>query len=126
MNTPLNYDFYHAPIPGGGYVTGFAYDPYEKDTLYCRTDIGGSYRYSYDDKSWHSLIEHVGMEDLSETFPIAIAAAHGKLYIACGDGRAFGWPVSPDALTAPCGRLCISDNGGKTFTYEAVPCYIHG
>ena len=123
---PLDYEYYHAPIPGGGYVTGFAYDRSERDILYCRTDIGGCYRYSYDEKRWFSLIEHVGMDDLSETFPIAIAAEKGKLYIACGDGRAAGWLIDPEVKAAACGRLCISEDRGESFTYEDIPCYIHG
>ncbi len=126
MRSPLPYEYYHAPIPGGGYVTGFSYDPYEKNALYCRTDIGGCYRYSYEDKCWHSLIEHVGMDDLSETFPIALAAYKGRVYIACGDGRSAGWLPDPDVKLAPCGRLCISDDRGESFTYEDIPCYIHG
>ncbi|MCR5119776.1 MAG: endoglucanase, partial [Lachnospiraceae bacterium] len=126
VKTPLEYEYYNAPIPGGGYVTGFAYDPYEENTLYCRTDIGGCYRYSYEEERWLSLIKHVGMEDLSETFPIALAAYKGRLYIACGDGRSAGWLPDPDVKLAPCGRLCISDDRGESFSYEDIPCYIHG
>ena len=77
----IPYRFYNAPIPGGGYVTGFAFDENNPGILYCRTDIGGCYRYSYEIGCWQSLSRHAGMEDLSETFPIAIAAADKKLYI---------------------------------------------
>ncbi len=117
----IPYGYYNAPIPGGGYVTGFAFDYKEPGVLYCRTDIGGSYRYSYKEDRWHCLTFHVGMEDLSETFPIAIAAADKKLYIACGDGRR-----QHNDPQYHCGRLCISDDGGESFSYEDIPCYIHG
>ena len=119
--TLLKYEYYNAPIPGGGYVTGFAYDEKNPGILYCRTDIGGCYRYSYENGCWHSLSRHTGMEDLSETFPIAIAAADKKLYIACGHGREYR--CDPDDH---CGRLCISEDGGESYTYEDIPCFIHG
>ncbi|MBR3307801.1 MAG: endoglucanase [Lachnospiraceae bacterium] len=122
----LSYKYYHAPIPGGGYVTGFAYDPAEKGILYCRTDIGGSYRYSYEDRRWYCLNEGVGMEDLSETFPIAIASYKKRLYIICGDGREVGWNPGPEEEVKACGRLCISDDLGNSFVYEDIPCYVHG
>lgn len=122
----LNYVYSHAPIPGGGYVSGFAFDPADPELLYCRTDIGGTYRYSRKERRWYNLNESVGMEDLSETFPIALEASGGVLYIACGDGRSAPWNAAPEYEAEPCGRLCISEDGGKSFRYEAMPCYIHG
>ncbi len=124
---PLNYVYSHAPIPGGGFVSGFAFDPDDDDTLYCRTDIGGCYRYSGKDQRWIYLCEHVGMDDLSETFPIAIEAAGGKLYIACGDCReAAPWNAPPEYEAGKCGRLYISEDLGESFTREDIPCFIHG
>ena len=32
-------------VPGGGFVTGFVFHPTVPNILYCRTDIGGNYRY---------------------------------------------------------------------------------
>ncbi len=117
----IPYSYYNAPIPGGGYVTGFAFDEKNAGVLYCRTDIGGCYRYSYKDERWQSLAIHVSMEDLSETFPIAIAAADGKLYVACGHSKEYR--CDPDVH---CGRLCISNDGGESFISEDIPCFIHG
>ena len=51
------YLYRHMPIGGGGYVTGFFFHPYEKDVLYCRTDIGGMYRFCYETRQWVSLID---------------------------------------------------------------------
>ena len=42
------YRYRHMPIGGGGYVTGFFFHPNDPRTLYCRTDIGGVYRFDYD------------------------------------------------------------------------------
>ena len=67
------YHYKNCPIPGGGYVTGFIFHPYEKDVFYIRTDIGGTYKFHRDEMRWESLIKHVTMEDLSETYQIALA-----------------------------------------------------
>ena len=81
----IPYQYRNLPIPGGGYVTGFVYSQRERDVLYARTDIGGTYRFDAEKQCWVSLIPHVTMEDLSETFPIALAIDEerpGSLYIA--------------------------------------------
>ena len=86
----IPYEYHNLPIPGGGYVTGFLYSEGERDVLYIRTDIGGAYRFDANSQSWISLIPHVTMEDLSETFPIALAVDEekpGSLCIACGVNR---------------------------------------
>lgn len=113
----ITYQYDNLPIPGGGYVTGFLYSGQEKDVLYCRTDIGGTYRFDAAQKKWISLIDHVTMEDLSETFPISIAICDGEpsgLYIACGVGR------------CKQGVLAISHDYGENFTYEKLPVMAHG
>lgn len=109
------YTYKNVPIPGGGYVTGFAYHPYYQDILYARTDIGGVYRYDFLHKSWRSLMDHVTNKDLSESYPLAIALDpkdKDSLYIACGDNKK--------------GLLCISNNRGEDFIYRDIPCPIHG
>ena len=113
----IPYTYQNLPIPGGGYVTGFAFHKKVPHILYARTDIGGVYRYSYEEKEWKSLMNHVTMKDLSESFPIAIALDNHhpeRLYIACGMNKLKG------------GVLAISDDYGASFTYEKVPALIHG
>lgn len=116
MNT-IPYEYQNLPIPGGGYVTGFSYHPQKEGLLYLRTDIGGSYRYDVSQKMWKSLISHVTMEDLSETYPISIAVdeAHPeRFYAACG-------------INAPnSGVLVVSEAYGEQVTYEKIPVLIHG
>lgn len=116
----IPYIYGNMPIPGGGYVSGFAFHPTKKDLLYCRTDIGGAYRYDFATDSWISLVEHVTQEDLSETFPLAMAldAEHPeRLYIACGIG-------GPEPR--PNGYLAISNDYGETFVTKEIPCSVHG
>lgn len=113
----IPYQYHNLPIPGGGYVTGFLFHPNKENILYARTDIGGTYRYDFQEKKWHSLISHVTMEDLSETFPIAFALDENRpnmLYIACGENK-------PGK-----GVLAISEDYGETFRYEKIPVLIHG
>lgn len=113
----MDYEYRNLPIPGGGYVTGFLYSD-SADALYIRTDIGGAYRFERETKTWKSLIDHVTMEDLSETFPLAIATDNrtpGSLYMACGIGE-------PDAK----GVFVVSKDYGETFTYYPMPMHVHG
>lgn len=111
------YQYKNLPIPGGGYVTGFAFHSEDENVRYCRTDIGGVYRYDCKQKYWNSLINHVQMDDLRETFPIAIALDEkesNRLYIASGV-----WDRYP-------GKLGVSEDCGETFTYYDMPFKVHG
>ncbi len=113
----IPYEYRNLPIPGGGYVTGFLYHRKKQNVLYARTDIGGTYSYDAKEQRWFSLISHVTMEDLSETFPISMALDDGSpemLYIACGINR------------EQSGVLAISEDCGKHFRYEKIPVMIHG
>lgn len=113
----IPYQYRNLPIPGGGYVTGFLFHPKKEGILYARTDIGGTYRYEPKEKRWRSLISHVTMEDLSETYPIALALDDHRpqmLYIACGENK-------PGK-----GVLAVSEDYGENFRYEKIPVLIHG
>lgn len=113
----IKYEYKNLPVHGGGYVTGFLFHEYEKNILYARTDIGGTYRFNYNDKTWTSLISHVNMKNLSETYPISVALNEKKpnmLYIACGVDKASS------------GFFALSQDYGETFRYEKIPCRIHG
>lgn len=117
MHMQETYTYRNLPIPGGGYVTGFAFHESEQGILYLRTDIGGTYRFDSDKQRWESLINHVNMKDLRETFPIAVALdpkEPGKLYIACGI-----WNETP-------ARLAVSSDFGAHFTYYDMPMRVHG
>ena len=113
----IPYTYKNAPIPGGGYVTGFLYDTIRPDVLFCRTDIGGTYRYEPEKDCWKSLIDHVTMEWTDETYPIALALEEkqaGKIYIACDmHGKAYG-------------TLAISMDYGESFIYKEIPTPVHG
>lgn len=113
----IPYNYQNAPIPGGGYVTGFLFDKTHPDVLFCRTDIGGAYRYESEKEAWKSLMDHVTMERLDESYPIAMALDEetpGKLYIISGMHQ------------KPRGLLAVSEDYGENFTYKEVPVPVHG
>ena len=117
MHQSIPYTYKNAPIPGGGYVTGFVFHQKQPGILYARTDIGGTYRFDREMKRWVSLIDHVTGQDLSETYPIALALDDNDpemLYIVSGvNGRENG-------------LLSISRDQGGHFTYKKVPTPVHG
>ncbi len=50
------YTFKPIKIGGGGWVTGMAIHPYSANVVYCRTDVGGAYRWNNSTRSWKQLI----------------------------------------------------------------------
>lgn len=117
MSEIIPYTYQNLPIPGGGYVTGFLFSKRFAGTLYARTDIGGTYRYDYAANRWHNLISHVSMQDLSETYPAAIALDEvnpDRLFIICGTHN------------GESGIFAMSENRGESFTYQPIPTPVHG
>ena len=114
------YIYKNAPIPGGGYVTAFLFDEKNPESLYLRTDIGGAYRFDRKEERWVSLIDHVTMEDLRETYPIALAVGESgtgtgrSLYIVSGTWRGQN------------AKLSVTDDDGKTFRHYELPFTAHG
>lgn len=116
--TKVPYFYRHLPIGGGGYVTGFFFHPTDPNTFYCRTDIGGMYRFDYDQQAWISLIDHVNNEDLREACPISAAldAKNAqKLFVISG-----AWKRDSNGL------LTVSEDRGKTFVKKELPFFVHG
>ncbi len=112
------YHYRHLPIGGGGYVTGFVFHPTDPQVMYCRTDIGGVYRFDYAAQRWISLIDHVSQDDLRETCPISVALDPenpARIYIASG----LRDPESKGVLT-------VSDDYGTTFCKYELPFFVHG
>lgn len=113
----IDYKYTSASIPGGGYVTGFTFQPGEEGLLYARTDIGGAYRFSPGQERWIALCDHVTPADLSETFPVALAVDERRperLFMVSGMWREQG------------GRISVSEDYGKTFQTHSLPFPAHG
>ncbi|MBQ3157508.1 MAG: endoglucanase [Clostridia bacterium] len=113
----IPYAYKHLPIGGGGYVTGFIFHP-TADVLYCRTDIGGVYRFDSGSQVWIPLAEAVSPMDMHQAYPISVALdprCPARLYAACGVYR-------PDGH----GALAVSEDYGETFTQHPLPFFVHG
>ena len=50
-----NYDWKTLPVGGGGYVTGVKIHPTVANVVYCRTDVGGVYRWEASTETWTQL-----------------------------------------------------------------------
>ena len=111
----IKYDYKNFKIGGGGFVTGFVFHKKASDILYARTDIGGVYRFDFENSRWISLIDSVTSIEPDQCYPLSIALDENDenvLYIACGDDKK--------------GELCISHDKGESFVSKEIPCGIHG
>lgn len=122
-NKMIKYKYKSVSVPGGGFVTGFVFHPTVPDILYCRTDIGGIYRYDFKNDSWISLIDHATDMEVWETYPLSIALdKNNPSYIYSMVGR------------YPKHKVGFSKDYGENWTYYDAPivddegntAYIHG
>ncbi len=111
----IGYEYKNFKIGGGGFVTGFVFHPNYPDILYARTDIGGVYRFDFENNRWISLIDSVTSVKPNQCYPLSIALDENDkdvLYMACGNDIS--------------GELCISRDKGNSFETKPIPCGIHG
>ncbi len=110
-----NYRFHHLHIVGGGFITGILFHPSVKGLAYCRTDIGGAYRWDEATRRWTALSEWIGMADanLIGVESMAVDAAHpDDLYLAAG---------TYTHGNSPNGALLRSHDRGKSFETIRLP-----
>jgi hypothetical protein len=102
------YNWKSVQIRGGGFVDGLIYHPTEKGLLYCRTDMGGAYKWNDVSKEWEPLLDWVSYKDdnLMGVESIALDPSDpNRLYMACGT---YTSSAGPNAILR-------SDDKGKTF-----------
>ncbi len=111
----VDYSFHHLPFVGGGFITGILFHPAVKGLAYCRTDIGGAYRWDEAAHRWFSLSEWIPSADanLIGVESLAVDPSHpDDLYLAAG---------TYTHVDSPNGALLRSHDRGKTFETVALP-----
>jgi photosystem II stability/assembly factor-like uncharacterized protein len=109
------YTWKNVQIVGGGFVSGIVFHPKEPGLRYCRTDIGGAYRWNEDSNRWEPLLDWVSYDDYNLMGVESIAldpSDPDRVYLACGT---YTLPWVPD------GAVLCSDDRGKTFLRTDVP-----
>ncbi|MEO7932618.1 MAG: carbohydrate-binding protein [Chthoniobacterales bacterium] len=102
-------------IKGGGFVTGIVTHPNVPGVMYCRTDVGGNYRWNPANNSWVPLQDFIGPTNSEfglfggESIALDPQDAN-RLYMTCGWLGA-GRP----------NEIWISTNQGATFTRVTAP-----
>ncbi len=112
----LTYDWNPVKIHGGGFVTGILFHPSEPGLMYCRTDVGGSYRWNPTNDTWIPLLDFIGYPNnewgLVGTEGIGLDAQDpNRLYLSCG------WLGDRN-------EIMISTDRGATFTRINSPFVI--
>ncbi len=114
------YTWKNVQMVGGGFVTGIIFHPAAKDVRYCRTDIGGAYRWNAGAKRWEPLLDWLPYEDrnLMGVESVAVDPADPeRLYLACGT---YTNPETPD------GSILRSADRGRSFQRTNVPFKMGG
>ncbi len=104
---------------GGGFIDGIVFHPKAKGIRYCRTDIGGAYRWNEGTKMWEPLMDWVPDEEnnLMGVESIALDANDpDRVYLACGT---YTTSKGPNAILR-------STDKGKTFKRTDVPFRMGG
>ncbi|MGA2328083.1 MAG: sialidase family protein [Bryobacteraceae bacterium] len=114
------YVWRNVQIVGGGFVDGIVFHPTAKDVRYCRTDIGGAYRWNGQSRRWEPMLDWVSYEDFNlmgvESIAVDPSDAN-RVYLSCGTY------TDPDI---PYGAVLRSNDRGKTFQRTSMPFKMGG
>lgn len=108
-----SYEWKNVPIVGGGFVDGIICHPTVAGVRYCRTDMGGAYRWDVSGERWVPLLDWIALNEsnLQGVESIAVDPQDANnVYMACGT-------YSGNAPAA----ILYSYDGGKNFTRVDVP-----
>lgn len=104
---------------GGGFVDGILFHPKQPDLIYCRTDIGGVYRWDARSRHWIPLTDWVGNENgnLRGAESIAVDPTDpNRVYVAAGTYS------QPGMKTA----ILVSTDQGRTWKQTPMPLEMGG
>ena len=102
-------------IGGGGFVPGIAFHPKQRGLIYCRTDIGGAYRWDDKEQRWIPLQDWVSRDDWNLMGVEAIGLDPNdpqRIYLAVGT-YTNDWAGN--------GEVLRSTDQGKTWQRRKVP-----
>jgi photosystem II stability/assembly factor-like uncharacterized protein len=113
--TSAPYSWKNVQIVGGGFVDGIIYHPKTPGVRYCRTDMGGAYRWDETAKRWAPMLDWVSYADRNLMGIESIAVDPNDpnfVILACGT---YTNPRTPN------GAILRSDDRGMTFQRTDVP-----
>jgi len=116
----IPYRWRETKMTGGGFITGIVFHPARRGLAYCRTDIGGAYRWEPAQKRWIPLTDWVSSDDANLLGIEALAldpTDPSRLYLAAG---------TYTSKFAPNGFVLRSRDQGKTFDRIAMPFKMGG
>lgn len=111
----IPYTWKSVQMVGGGFVDGVVFHPTLKGLRYCRTDIGGAYRWDDRSKRYVPIMDWVPSADLNFMGVESIALDPrdpDRLYLACGT---YTNPTTPD------GAILRSGDRGRSLEITRVP-----
>jgi photosystem II stability/assembly factor-like uncharacterized protein len=114
----IPYNWKSVQMVGGGFVPGIIFHPKAKGVRYCRTDMGGAYRWNDTSKRWEPLLDWLSYEDVNLMGVESIALDPNdpnRLYMACGT-----------YTSAKNTAILRSNDRGKTFQRTNVPFTMGG
>lgn len=115
QNTSTPYKWRNVQIRGGGFVSGIVFHPAAPDIRYCRTDMGGAYRWNEAAKTWEPMLDWLSYDDrnLMGVESIALDPEDPNfLLLACG---------TYTHSRAPNGAILRSFDRGNTFERIDMP-----
>lgn len=114
------YIWKNVQIVGGGFVDGIVFHPSAPGVRYCRTDMGGAYRWDEEQMRWIPLLDWVAYEDNNLMGVESIALDPNdpnRLYLSCGT---YTLPHVPN------GAVLRSFDKGQTFERIDMPFKMGG
>ena len=109
------YAWKNVTVKGGGFICDVVFNTTQPNLVYCRTDIGSSYKWDNQAKKWIPLTDWCGVGNLHGSESIATDPIDPqRVYIAAGMGQ--GQPAA----------ILRSMDQGKTFQVVDVPFRMGG
>lgn len=107
-------------VKGGGFVSGLAFHPTERDVFYARTDVGGAFRWLAESRSWRPLNDALGRDESQLTGVVSIgldAQDPNRVHLACGQYLPW-WARN--------GAILSSTDRGATWSITELPFKLGG